>query len=156
MRIWFWHHDEPPAWHPPPCMCDEIEGRVRAAIAMRDEMARWKTPLEEWIALQEMPVLRLKSEPVKPSDVLVTYWREKLLRGDMTTLSTQMSSIVYRSEPTIYDGRPCSLGLIPRDGDVNVGDILLRGNGRYQVTDLSDGIYGRVRAVKLRDDVPRT
>lgn len=59
-------HRRLPVFQPPPCMCAEIEEHVREAIAMRDEMAKWDTPLREWAKLQEMPVLNLK-----PKDELV-------------------------------------------------------------------------------------
>lgn len=55
-----------PDYAPPPCVCDAIEKRVEDACAMRDEMAAWKTPLEDWKALQTMPVLVPKRATPKP------------------------------------------------------------------------------------------
>lgn len=39
----------------PRCACGEIEARLRAARAVRDEMLTWGTPLEEWKKLWEVP-----------------------------------------------------------------------------------------------------
>lgn len=64
-------HRSLPVFKPPPCMCAEIEEHVREAIAMRDEMAKWDTPLREWAKLQQMPVLRLKSEQVSAPPPIV-------------------------------------------------------------------------------------
>lgn len=74
-------------FQPPPCICDQVEQHVCEAIAMRDEMARWKTPLEEWLALQVMPVLKLKSEPKPVEDV----WAAKYMGA--FNRSTQVSSV---------------------------------------------------------------
>lgn len=53
-------------FQPPPCDCAEIETYVQSACALRDEMATWATPLQSWLELQKMPVLKRK--PDSPDD----------------------------------------------------------------------------------------
>ena len=147
---WLWHRNLD--WFvAPPCMCDEIEAHVREAIAIRDEMAKWPTPLDEWRELQEMPVLKLRSEPEQPklrdrrNRPLAIYARQPVVvpppprSGDHAPI-------------TIFDGVPGSIGLAPGEEHMRVGDILGRGNGRYQIVGLEvDGFGARARVIKLRD-----
>ena len=74
-------------FQPPPCICAEIEAHVRDACALRDEMATWATPLEEWKKLQEaqVQVLVPKGQP-KP---FVDVWGDTY---DAVMHSTQIST----------------------------------------------------------------
>lgn len=152
-------HRRLPVFQPPPCMCAEIEEHVREAIAMRDEMAKWDTPLREWAKLQQMPVLTVKSEPkpAPPQPVpLFDYGYAHAVYVSTSTVHGIVRAPVPAPTPfppgslTIFDGVPGSLALAPQEVNVRVGHILTRGNGRYQVTSIAEG-RGRVRVVKLRD-----
>lgn len=64
------------------CICAEVENHVELACALRDEIAKWATPLEEWQKLWNMPILVPKSQsiskkPIIPSVTWADYerWR---------------------------------------------------------------------------------
>ena len=74
-------------FEPPPCICDEIEARVRDACAMRDEIAAWDTPLEEWKKLQQMTVLQPKAKPQPYVDTWGDIYRQ-VMNGTYFSTST--------------------------------------------------------------------
>jgi hypothetical protein len=132
----------------PPCICDEIEARVREAIVIRDEMATWPTPLEAWKKLQVMPVLELKSEPSQQSD---TWSKTFAALMDMRRLPPAPRRSGEPSTMVLYDGVPSSIGLAPSEYPAKIGTILRRANGRYQVVAIPEPLSGRAMVVKVRD-----
>lgn len=148
--MWLFHR-QPKVWQPPPCICKQVERHVHEAIAMRDEMARWKTPLEEWLALQVMPVLQVKSEPKlvrnPAADVIArtAEWSRSMQVSSATrqryVRSEPQSGYYYIGSrrvgpsysPPPVDLSVSSLAILPSDGDVQPGLILKRGNGWYKV-----------------------
>ncbi len=114
-------------FEPPPCNCAEIETYVQAACALRDEMAAWATPLEEWKRLQEMPILRPKGEQSS---------RDATFLVGTSPGTTKRVVPMYESYYPLPKKRfagSVRLRLEPGES-FEPGTILVRSTGRYRVT----------------------
>lgn len=146
-------------FQPPPCICEEIEAHVKDACALRDEMATWDTPLNEWKKLQQMQILVPKTKPstlpIRNSQPYVDVWSSeyaRAMRGSVRVSST--TYINYTTTPDvrvpIYDGRRGFVLQLRPGEPFEVGSIIKRGDTRYQITERLFDNTNRVKAKQVR------